>query len=804
MTNRRKFLKSMARTAVLTGIPSAAYASTRELTGEGSSASTLRLEMDGTGLAFSTDGISLKGGRPSLTLLAGDDEKRMVVSPGQSVKKGNAHRATPFGPALDQWWEWRTADYRWRWTLSRLERLNGFTLRANFYNGSDRPVRLAEFNLCAAPDKSLTCEGDPQQWLLSPINGQLRVGHLGEILLPANHDNWAGFGGPRRRHFPPEYSSDGRWRIYEEVVTLYTKNGRRGIVIGPVGNPEANIRLDFKVEAGAMRLDLVSEMSAVVIDPGEARDSQEVLILAEPYRLALETLFRWWAATHGARLNRGPITGWCSWYDMLDKITGAHVEAVTKSIRAMKDQFRFQEIQIDMGYERAWGDWRPNQKFPDGWQRIIEKIKQAGSIPGIWLASLAVSSQAGEVYRQHADWFQRQAGAEVITEASDGKIIAQGPDERYLDPTHPGAQQFLREIIRQKRQEGFEYFKIDYNEINHDCRFHHPKKTRFQAFRELYQLYREEVGDSYLLACSEFTRAVLGSVDALRVGWDSRAFWDIKPGMPPICLLEALRCVGQSALSNGICWANDPDVTYMIPRDAINQAELKTWHGFVGLLGGTVMISEALNDPKYQATARMYEILVPPVPDKGWSHLGGTDRNHQQFGFLAHRPWGDFAVVQLYNVQDKPASRPLDLSPLESIGNQFHAWSFWEEKHLGIGDAGFRTSRLEPHGSIVLRLTPVAENPDIPVLVGSNLHIGMGSAEIENIASRPGEIVIELNDGGAREGAMFIHSRKPLKLVKAEGCSVQGIVSGGESIWKLPIASRTGKPIQRIHLKSQP
>ena len=654
------------------------------------------------------------------------------------------------------------------------------------------------------PEKSLVCEGDPRQWLLAPINGQLRVGHLGEILLPANHEKWSGFEGPSRRHFPPEYTAEGRWRIYDEVVTLYSAQGRRGLLVGPVGAPEANIRLDFKVDHGAMRLDIISEMSDVEVDSGETRDSQEVLILAEPYRLALETLFRWWAATHGARLHRGPITGWCSWYDMLDKITGEHVEAVMESVQKMRGKLRFQEIQIDMGYERAWGDWRPNEKFPAGWPRIIEKIKRAGSIPGIWLASLAVGSKAGEVYRRHADWFQWQAGEEVISEASDGKIIAKGPDERYLDPTHPGAQQFLREIIRQKRREGFEYFKIDYNEINHDCRFHNPRKTRFQAFRDLYQLYRDELGDSYLLACSEFTRAVMGYADALRVGWDSRAFWDFKPGMPPICLLEALRCVGQSALSNGICWANDPDVTYLKPRDAISEEELRTWHGFVGLLGGAVMISEPLDKPELQAASRMYEILVPPVPDKGWSHLGGTDRDHQQFGFLARRPWGDFAVVQLYNVQDKPASRPLELSPLESLGKHFHVWSFWEEKYLGVGDAGSKTRLLEPHGAVVLRLTSVADNPEIPVLVGSNLHIGMGSAEIENIASRPGEIVMELNDGGAREGALFIHSRKPLKFVEAEGCSVQGVVPVGESIWKVSIASRSGKTIQRIHLMSQP
>ena len=633
-----------------------------------------------------------------------------------------------------------------------------------------------------------------------PINGQLRAGHLGETLLPAAHERWSGFGGPTRRHFPPEYAADGRWRIYDEVVTLYTDGGRRGLVIGPVGAPEAHVRLDCRVDAGALRLDVVSEMSGVVVDPGETRESQEVLILAEPYREALEALFRAWAATHGARLQRGPATGWCSWYDTLDRIDAAHVEAVADAVREEGGRLHVGTIQVDMGYERAWGDWRTNAKFPGGWPPVVDAIRRAGAIPGVWMASLAVSPQAGDVQREHPDWFQRAAGEKAITETTDGRIVEKGPSERYLDPTHPGAQAFLRDVVRRMCGEGFSYFKIDYNEISHDCRFHNPKKTRLQAFRDLYRLYREEMGDSYLLACSELTRAVMGYADAARVGWDSRAFWDFPPGKPPICLLEALRCVGQSALANGICFANDPDVTYLKPRDTLTEDELRTWHGFMGLLGGTVMISEPLERPEYRAAARVYEILTPPVPDKGWSHLGGTDRDHQQFGFLAHRAWGDFAVVQLYNVGDRPASRPLDVSPLDTLGERFHVFSFWEEKYLGVAGPGWTTRLLPPHGAVVLRLTPLADSPDTPVLVGSTLHIGMGSAEIEGIAALPGEIIVRLNDAGARDGALFVHSTRPLQRAEAEGCTAGSVLPAGPALWRIEVADRKGEAGQRIRL----
>ncbi len=46
------------------------------------------------------------------------------------------------------------------------------------------------------------------------------------------------------------------------------------------------------------------------------------------------------------------------------------------------------------------------------------------------------------------------------------------------------------------------------------------------------------------------------------------------------------------------------------------------------------------------------EILTPPVPRRGRSFHGDVDRHHQQFGFVATQPWGDFAVVQLFNAAD--------------------------------------------------------------------------------------------------------------------------------------------------------
>ena len=115
-----------------------------------------------------------------------------------------------------------------------------------------------------------------------------------------------------------------------------------------------------------------------------------------------------------------------------------------------------------------------------------------------------VRKDALGLFREHPDWFQK---------GMDGKVLGTADEEQYLDPTHPGARKFIRAMIRNARAEGFRYFKIDYNQVDHNCRYFNPKKTRFEAFRDLYTLYREEMGDSYLLACADYERATFGLAD---------------------------------------------------------------------------------------------------------------------------------------------------------------------------------------------------------------------------------------------------------------------------------------------------
>lgn len=522
-------------------------------------------------------GIDFHGGGGAI-LMVGDDERPTTVRPGGQPVVAECHEDSPLGPLHVRSLSWPLPEgITLTWRVGVCERRSGFTLQAAVYNGTGVPFRLREFSLLDAATTRLDVEGDPAAWHLGDLthNG----GSLAEVLLSSNERTkrmWEGFNMPVPHELPQdEKSNDGRWRRHSNLVSLYTDNGRRGLYAGAVGE-ESNVGFDWHVAGACCKLDVIGNMDDVRVDAGETRRSETVLFLAEPYAEAAAGCFRWLAAALGARTHRGPAVGWCSWYHKGPGVTAEHVVAVSRAVAARRDRLPMEVIQIDDGFERQAGDWECNDTFPEGWQPVVASIRQAGATPGIWLAPLAAHEKVagpnytcekeGRLLDVHPDWFQRDATGKLHGSADNW-----GPTAYWLDPTHPGVTASIRRIIRRAMQEGFRYFKIDFNTVG--GRLHDPKKTHLQALRDLYRLYREEIGeDAYLLSCSGLTRATVGLADSSRIGPDSCATWNAPH---PCCIRDCIPAVASSAYANGLLYANDPDVSYMRPTWQLTASELR-------------------------------------------------------------------------------------------------------------------------------------------------------------------------------------------------------------------------------------
>lgn len=669
---------------------------------------------------------------------------------------------TPFGDAVVSTATYGNEAFQYTLTLKRLKNLNAFTVQGVFHNCSDRDVSLNAFDLL-----------------------DMRTGPGGSFKVE-NTDDWLVT--PLMEAAPAVSLTDAKKRL-NEAAMLYHSNGN-GFLVGPVGPAEAYTY----VQATDQTLIASVNMDGILVRAGESRRSEEMIFSFEPSSTSTDIWTRWVAATHGVRRNKGAVYGWCSWYDRTTKIDAAHVLDVTKTIKENPNTFGKGIIQIDDGYQKMDGDWSANEKFPMGMASVAKTIRDAGCIPGVWFAPLMINPEHPWV-AQHPDAIQTNAqGIDKFMNANPFHPAG----AKWVNPDHPETKKYLHKIISDARERGFGYIKIDFNGIG--SLFVDPTKTRLQVFRDLYTLYREAAGDEmYILSClGAPTRGVIGFIDAARVGPDSH------PAAFEHCLDSVLRF----QIYDNVWWQNDPDVSYLetkLPSRRVGytpqgEGMWKTWHNINTLVGGTAMISEPINKPDVQAVWRNYEIMRPGSREPAQLLTLGKSAHNTTLGFAAKRPFGDFAVYNLYNSME--GSNPLTLDFQEAglpQGVDCMVFDFWSNQVIDTVQDSYTTAPLEHLSSALLRFTPIVSNR--PTLVGSNLHLSIGATEIDNLRVSQSAVEIELSDAGAQEGSLTFYSKKALAAADSENCTVTSVENLGDHLWQVNITGRQWGTAQSISLR---
>ena len=230
---------------------------------------------------------------------------------------------------------------------------------------------------------------------------------------------------------------------------------------------------------------------------------------------------------------------------------------------------------------------------------------------------------------------------------------------------------------------------------------------------------------------------------------------------------------------------------------------LRTWISMMGLSSGAALTSDPWQWPEMKEHLRAVEIMQPPAREPVEVLDLGTAREWPRIASLVRRPWGNQAVVLLWNPGQKPASIDFQVAQTGLDGNRLHAvWSFWDDEFLGVAKGSWTTPVLAPAACQQLVFTPVEEAGNRPVLIGSNLHIHAGAAEVAKVEAGDGRITVALTDAGAREGDLFFWSVKPLAVESHAGLEVGGLASAGEHVWKVTIRSRQFAQPQTLQLRA--
>jgi alpha-galactosidase len=132
----------------------------------------------------------------------------------------------------------------------------------------------------------------------------------------------------------------------------------------------------------------------------------------------------------GKRVPGKPLRVWCSWHSLY---TGISEQILLQILPGLAD-LPFDIFQVDDGWQIDLGDWEANEKFPNGMQALAGNIRQAGFVPGLWIAPLAVSPKS-RLFQEHPEWLLHDRGGELVPAGHNW-----GHDFFGLDETRPGVQ----------------------------------------------------------------------------------------------------------------------------------------------------------------------------------------------------------------------------------------------------------------------------------------------------------------------------------------------------------------------------
>ncbi len=310
---------------------------------------------------------------------------------------------------------------------------------------------------------------------------------------------------------------------------------------------------------------------------------------------------------------------------------------------------------------------------------------------------------------------------------------------------------------------------------------------------------RQAAGENvYLLAAnSESDRAQLGSVDACRTA----------ANIHRQNVRSRINGVLRSYHLQSRWFAIDND-TYFMGTDIANVSQIaggwplvRTWMSMVGLSCGAAITSDPWHWESFRPYRRNVEVMTPPAKERTEVLDLCTSEDWPRLVGHVHRDWGEFTVALLWNPGDKEQAIHLDFSQAGLDPHRRYAvWSFWDDRYLGVAKESWTTPRLGASASQHLVFTPLDDSPSRPVLIGSDLHIYCGAAEIQRVQTSRAAMTIELTDAGARDGALFVYSRYPPLLRSASGCVADGIASAGENVWRISLHGRKSGVPQRIEM----
>lgn len=207
--------------------------------------------------------------------------------------------------------------------------------------------------------------------------------------------------------------------------------------------------------------------------------------------------------------------GWFSWNRFFEAIDEATLFDQAERLKGLGDH-DLTLIEIDDGWQKAWGDWTPNEKFRPV-AELSAQMKANGQKLGLWAAPFVVEDTL-PIIDEHPDWWVRNADGELLKHAPFGTPHSL----RVVDTTHPDALAWVVQSLVTLQKDGAGFFKFDYlyaaalDGVRHD-----PEVTGVAALRiGLDAIFKALDTPNINLCGVPWLHAALSPASSIRTGAD--------------------------------------------------------------------------------------------------------------------------------------------------------------------------------------------------------------------------------------------------------------------------------------------
>jgi alpha-galactosidase len=560
-----------------------------------------------------------------------------------------------------------------------------------------------------------------------------------------------------------------------------------GLVIGWIAQREQFGHIEADLDRYAPSLKLVAQGDDVRIAPGEERitDWAYLHFISLEERDPLGEYLEAVARENRARVPQSAPAGWCSWYHYFDRVTERDLLDNLTAIEKMRARLPLDLVQLDDGYQGQVGDWfETKPTFPHGLAWLTKEIRAHGSTPGLWLAPYIVRSDA-RINRQHPDWFIRNSFRLKANAGYNWFRWCYG-----LDPTHPGVRDHTRRLIETAvNQWGFPYLKLDflYAAALPGQRYD-SSMTRAQAMRLALADIREAAGDeTILLGCGCPLGPAVGLVDGMRIGTDVAPTWHpelfsprfnafVRNELAFVSARNAIRNIINRAPLHRRWWLNDPDCLLVRDHDSkLTEAEVRSLATAIALSGGMFLVSDDMTRLS-PGRERYITSLLPVISEGGARACAWFSQSMPDTLTLPLRgAVGEWLVAGIFNWDEAPRQRTLDISALGFAEGAYYVADFWESTLTTLQPGQPLEFRdIPPHGAHLIALRPATRGP---ALASSSFHFSQGQ-EITAWEASANELKLKIKLGRVAEGKLVLALPAAPRAVTFEGQDLETVEAG--------------------------